>query len=318
MKNNKIPKTNTIKYNRYSNIHSEHTHIKLGIKKAVATCVTFSLVVSTMNYALALNKTNDTDNISNDTNAVSMPHEFVIANYSVNKDNYWTGNADDSRVFYLPVNLNELVEIEDEPEFTFYNSSVQYGFDKDADLNETVGKSSNLNGVINSSSDLNTSNLSDLNRQEIKSTYRYAGKIHLSNSERYTVESIVAGESGNQSFLGKKLVAMCLYNAMLRSNISPKQVIKEYQYSGYKDINTFESECLKAYGNTVLADECRQAVSEVFDECDMPVDDFILWFYAPKYSKGKFHNTQKFIIEEGGHRFYALWEEPIINYTREG
>lgn len=313
MKNNKIPKTNTIKYNKYNDIHSdinnEHTHIKYGIKKAVTTCVAFSLVVSTMNYALALNRQNSNEN-------VSMPHEFVIANYSVNKDNYWTGNADNSRVFYLPVDLNELVEIEDEPEFTFYDSSVQYGFDKDADLN---GQNlSNLNGSVSNSSDLNTPNLSDLNTSEIKSTYRYARKIHLSNSERYTVESIVAGESGNQSFLGKKLVAMCIYNAMLRSNISPKQVIKDYQYSGYKDIDTFESECLKAYGNTVLADECRQAVSEVFDECDMPVDDFILWFYAPKYSKGKFHNTQKFIIEEGGHRFYALWEEPVINYTREG
>lgn len=298
MKNNKIPKTNTIKYNRYSNIHSEHTHIKLGIKKAVATCVTFSLVVSTMNYALALNKTNDTDNISNDTNAVSMPHEFVIANYSVNKDNYWTGNADDSRVFYLPVNLNELVEIEDEPEFTFYNSSVQYGFDKDADLNETVGTSSNLNGLVNSSSDLNSS--------KTKFTYRYAGKIHLTDAERYTVYSVLAGEVGSASYRDKLLVAQCFYDGLIYNKCTPKQLANN-QYDGYKDFNKFKEECIKC--NKTYYEDIIKAVEEVFDKGNVPVDEFILYFYGYKGYFSRWHETQKLVEETEVHRYFAQWKE---------
>ena len=163
------------------------------------------------------------------------------------------------------------------------------------------------------------------------STYRYAYLIHLTDSERHVVESIVAGESGNQPFDGKKLVAQCIYNAMLRDNMSPSQVRKQYSYDGYKDIDEFEKECLKAYGNTNAADECRQAVKEIFDNCSMPTDDFVLFFYAPAHSKGTWHENAKtlkpitYVNEDGsttnyigGHKFFALKDEPVINYTREG
>ena len=163
------------------------------------------------------------------------------------------------------------------------------------------------------------------------STYRYAYLIHLTDSERHVVESIVAGESGNQPFVGKKLVAQAIYNGMLRDNMSPSQVRKQYSYDGYKDIDEFEKECLKAYGNTNAADECRQAVKEIFDNYSMPTDDFVLFFYAPAHSKGTWHENAKtlkpitYVNEDGsttnyigGHKFFALKNEPVINYTREG
>ena len=163
------------------------------------------------------------------------------------------------------------------------------------------------------------------------STYRYAYLIHLTDSERHVVESIVAGESGNQPFVGKKLVAQAIYNGMLRDNMSPSQVRKQYSYDGYKDIDEFEKECLKAYGNTNAADECRQAVKEIFDNYSMPTNDFVLFFYAPAHSKGTWHENAKtlkpitYVNEDGsttnyigGHKFFALKDEPVINYTREG
>jgi hypothetical protein len=163
------------------------------------------------------------------------------------------------------------------------------------------------------------------------STYRYAYLIHLTDSERHVVESIVAGESGNQPFVGKKLVAQAIYNGMLRDNMSPSQVRKQYSYDGYKDIDEFEKECLKAYGNTNAADECRQAVKEIFDNYSMPTDDFVLFFYAPAHSKGTWHENAKtlkpitYVNEDGsttnyigGHKFFALKDDPVINYTREG
>ena len=326
----------TIKYSnpKYELNHSTPTHetqltnthplIKTSIRKAIATCLTFSLVVSVVGYAQALNKTGE-DNVSKDNvstlseTEISSPHSsrercshyIAIKNFQTQKENYWDtnniGNVSLDRIFY--VDMSKMVENNDEPVYIFSDMSVQY----------SEGQTSG-------------SQTSESEHTEPKtSTYRYAYLIHLTDSERHVVESIVAGESGNQPFDGKKLVAQSIYNAMLRDNISPSQVRKQYSYSGYKDIDEFEKECLKAYGNTNAADECRQAVKEIFDNCSMPTDDFVLFFYAPAHSKGTWHENAKtlkpitYVNEDGsttnyigGHKFFALKDEPIINYTREG
>ncbi len=324
MKNKKY----TIKYSKsnrleYSNTNintpthetqltNTHPLIKTSIRKAIATCLTFSLVVSVVGYAQALNKTGE-DDISNlNETEISSPHSsrercshyIAIKNFQTQKENYWDmnkiGNINPDRIFY--VDMSKMVENNDEPVYNFSDMSVQYS-KPDSSLELT----------------------------EKTSTYRYAYLIHLTDSERHVVESIVAGESGNQPFVGKKLVAQAVYNGMLRDNMSPSQVRKQYSYDGYKDIDEFEKECLKAYGNTNAADECRQAVKEIFDNYSMPTDDFVLFFYAPAHSKGKWHENAKtlkpitYINEDGsttnyigGHKFFALKDEPVINYTREG
>ena len=326
MKNKKY----TIKYSnpKYELNHSTPTHetqltnthplIKTSIRKAIATCLTFSLVVSVVGYAQALNKTEEDNTSSTDIN--NSPHYIAIENFKTQKENYWdlskTGNISPDRIFYVDMNsanlyqdLSKMVENNDEPIYIFSDMSVQY----------SEGQTSKPEQ-------------SEPEHTEPKtSTYRYAYLIHLTDSERHIVESIVAGESGNQPFDGKKLVAQSIYNAMLRDNISPSQVRKQYSYSGYKDIDEFEKECLKAYGNTNAADECRQAVKEIFDNYSMPTDDFVLFFYAPAHSKGTWHENAKtlkpitYVNEDGsttnyigGHKFFALKDEPIINYTREG
>ena len=308
----------TIKYSN-PNIHeikltNTHPLIKTSIRKAVTTCLTFSLVVSGIGYAQALNKTGENDTSSTDIN--NSPHYIAIENFKTQKENYWDinniENINPDRIFY--VDLSKMVENNaennDEPIYNFSDMSIQYSSGPEQD------------GSNESSS---------LEQTEYKSTYRYAYLIHLTDSERHVVESIVAGESGNQPFVGKKLVAQAIYNGMLRDNMSPSQVRKQYSYDGYKDIDEFEKECLKAYGNTNAADECRQAVKEIFDNCSMPTDDFVLFFYAPAHSKGTWHENAKtlkpitYVKEDGsttnyigGHKFFALKDEPVINYTREG
>ena len=287
-----------------------HPLIKTSIRKAIATCLTFSLVVSVVGYAQALNKTGE-DNVSKDNvstlseTEISSPHYIAIKNFQTHKENYWNisniENISPDRIFYVDMSkmVENNAENNDEPVYIFSDMSVQYSGSQTSESQS--------------------------------STYRYAYLIHLTDSERHVVESIVAGESGNQPFDGKKLVAQCIYNAMLRDNMSPSQVRKQYSYSGYKDIDEFEKECLKAYGNTNAADECRQAVKEIFDNYSMPTDDFVLFFYAPAHSKGTWHENAKtlkpitYVNEDGsttnyigGHKFFALKDEPVINYTREG
>ena len=327
MKNKKY----TIKYSNLTHetqFTNTHPLIKTSIRKAIATCLTFSLVVSVVGYAQALNKTGE-DDISNlNETEISSPHSsreqcshyIAIKNFQTQKENYWDtnniGNISPDRIFYVDMSkmVENNAENNDEPVYNFSDMSVQYSKGQTSE-----GQSSG-------------SQTSEPEQTESKtSTYRYAYLIHLTDSERHVVESIVAGESGNQPFDGKKLVAQCVFHSMLRDNISPSQVRKQYSYSGYKDIDEFEKECLKAYGNTNAADECRQAVKEIFDNCSMPTDDFVLFFYAPAHSKGTWHENAKtlkpitYVNEDGsttnyigGHKFFALKDEPVINYTREG
>ena len=112
----------------------------------------------------------------------------------------------------------------------------------------------------------------------------------ITDKEREIVECIVSGEAGNESNLGKMLVAQCILDACIQDEIRPDEVRTKYQYSGWRE---------------EVTDEVKQAVSDIFDYGKLGVDDNILWFYAPKYAKGNFHNTQRFVIEEGNHLFFA-------------
>ncbi len=303
--------TNTNTPTHEAQLTNTHSLIKTSIRKAIATCLTFSLVVSVVGYAQALNKTGeDIPSTLNETEILS-PHYIAIKNFQTQKENYWDisniENIGPDRIFYVDMSkmVENNAENNDEPIYNFSDMSVQYsGNPEQSEPEHTESKTS---------------------------TYRYAYLIHLTDSERHVVESIVAGESGNQPFVGKKLVAQAIYNGMLRDNMSPSQVRKQYSYDGYKDIDEFEKECLKAYGNINAADECRQAVKEIFDNYSMPTDDFVLFFYAPAHSKGTWHENAKtlkpitYVNEDGsttnyigGHKFFALKNEPVINYTREG
>lgn len=312
--------TNTNTSPHEAQLTNTHPLIKTSIRKAIATCLTFSLVVSVVGYAQALNKTGEDNASTLSETEISSPHYIAIKNFQTHKENYWDTNnirnVSPDRIFYVDMSkmVENNAENNDEPVYIFSDMSVQYS------------------GSQTSEGQIFGSQTSEPEQTESKtSTYRYAYLIHLTDSERHVVESIVAGESGNQPFDGKKLVGQAVYNAMLRDNMSPSQVRKQYSYDGYKDIDEFEKECLKAYGNTNAADECRQAVKEIFDNYSMPTDDFVLFFYAPAHSKGTWHENAKtlkpitYVNEDGsttnyigGHKFFALKNEPVINYTREG
>lgn len=135
MKNKKY----TIKYSKpnYSNTNTNtptheaqltntHPLIKTSIRKAIATCLTFSLVVSVVGYAQALNKTGK-DNVSKDNAStlseteISSPHYIAIKNFQTQRENYWDinniKNISPDRIFY--VDMSKMVENNDEPVYIF-------------------------------------------------------------------------------------------------------------------------------------------------------------------------------------------------------
>lgn len=286
--------TNTNTLTHEAQLTSTHPLIKTSIRKAIATCLTFSLVVSVVGYAQALNKT-DEDNASKDNVSslneieISSPHYIAIKNFQTQKENYWDisniENIGPDRIFYVDMSkmVENMAENNDEPVYIFSDMSVQYfGNPEQSEPEHTEPKTS---------------------------TYRYAYLIHLTDSERYTVYSVLAGEVGNASYRDKLLVAQCFYDGLVYNKCTPKQLANS-QYDGYKDFNKFKEECIKC--NKTYYEDIIKAVEEVFDKGNVPVDEFILYFYGYKGYTSKWHETQKLVEQTDVHKYFAQWKEPQI------
>lgn len=115
----------------------------------------------------------------------------------------------------------------------------------------------------------------------------------LSANERYIVECVVMGEARGESDNGKVLVAQCILNACVKDGIQPSEVRTKYQYAGF---------------HPEPSEEVKAAVSAVFDYGYKITEEPILYFYAPRYCSGGFHETQCYVLTEGNHKFFKEWE----------
>ena len=115
------------------------------------------------------------------------------------------------------------------------------------------------------------------------------GRYDITQEDKIALERIVEGEAGGESFEGKCWVATCLRNAMEKDGLTAEQVRVSYQYSGWKEN---------------VSEETERAVAEVF-ELGNKTHDSALWFYAPKWCDSEWHESQSFVAEIGGHRFFA-------------
>lgn len=128
----------------------------------------------------------------------------------------------------------------------------------------------------------------------------------ITDDDRYVIEHIVAGEAGHEPLLGKMAVAQCILNAMEQDGLTVSGVRETYQYSGRMKEN-FPTNYPEDWA------EVQQAVWCVFDNGEKVTEENILWFYSPANMNGgrggtsSFHESQKFVIEIGGHRFFAPW-----------
>ena len=118
----------------------------------------------------------------------------------------------------------------------------------------------------------------------------------LSNSERYIVEQVVMSECGNEPYEGIVAVAQCIYNTAVNKEMSPADVVQvpgQYASMSSKEAN----------------DSVKDAVAQVFDSEEFYVEEPIMFFYAPKYSAGTWHETSpnlEYVCTIGGHKFFKL------------
>lgn len=111
----------------------------------------------------------------------------------------------------------------------------------------------------------------------------------LSDSELHTVCCMVMGEAGAESDKGKMLVAQCILDACEQDGLRPDEVRRQYQYAGWNENYT---------------QEVVGAVKKVFEEGQRVTEQQTLYFYAPGLCRSGWHESQTFVIEEGGHRFF--------------
>ena len=110
------------------------------------------------------------------------------------------------------------------------------------------------------------------------------------DDERDVVERVVMAEAGGESFEGQMLVAQCILNAAEKHGVDPSEAVVLYSYTKSRPDPT---------------QRVKDAVAAVFDRGETVVDEPILYFYNPALVTSDFHESQIFVIEEGGHRFFA-------------
>lgn len=188
---------------------------------------------------------------------------------------------------FVPENQNQKVEIKIEPQNSI-SESFDWFFESDKEIR-------NLFQIEKTS-----------HKIEKEEWHPF---FEISNQDRETIQYIVAGEAGYEPMEGKMAVAQTLLNAMKKEGCNAKQVKKIYQYSGWKtNLNTESPENWA---------EVKEAVNRIFDNGEFVSENPILFFYAPKYSSGKFHRTLPHDQMIGGHSFHYLKEDVNADWFKE-
>ena len=300
MKNQTNTTTEYKNLNRHTNL-STNNYYKRFLLKAVSMIAIPIMTVSMLpSFALAddlntanenVNDTNliDTQNLSQTVQDTDSTHTISVNLSTIEMENP-----------YQSVNLNES-DLIPEPtnDVTVYNikaESVQYDSESNAETE-------------------NDSQIESETKTEPTSTYRYANLVHLTDSERKFVYDILANEVGSASYRDKLLVAEAFYNGLIYNNCSPKTLAKGQYDAIHTTYESFKQDCIRI--GVEYYKDIEKAVTEVFDNYNMPYnDDFVLFFHSGRSSWHENAKTIYLVENTGAHKYYALKSVPEINYTR--
>ena len=295
----------TIKY-RHTNL-STNKYYKRFLLKAVSMIAIPIMTVSMLpNFALAddMNTANENVNYNDSINIQNLNQTVQDTDsthtISVNLSTIEMENP------YQSVKLNDNSTIpEPTNDITVYNieaESVQYDSKPVEPTNAEIENSSQIQSETKTES-------------QPTSTYRYANLVHLTDSERKFVYDILANEVGSASYRDKLLVAEAFYNGLIYNNCSPKTLAKG-QYDAIRTgYDAFKQDCIRI--GVEYYKDIEKAVTEVFDNYNMPYnDDFILFFHSGRSSWHENAKTIYLVENTGAHKYYALKSVPEINYTR--
>jgi hypothetical protein len=119
-------------------------------------------------------------------------------------------------------------------------------------------------------------------------------KVELTDEDRDLLERLCFGEFGTGGFIGAALIAQAVKDAMCFDGYpTVESVIENCHYDGRTDRGTTE--------------ECKQAVSYIFDENHDAVQHRIMYMYNPELVQSSFHESQNYILTYEEVRFFDRW-----------
>lgn len=122
------------------------------------------------------------------------------------------------------------------------------------------------------------------------STVPKSNPLAISQAEYDLICSIVMNETGYGSYEGCVAVAQCFRNAMLREGADAFTVQKKYGYYYTKTPN----------------EQVKRAVYDVFYNSVTVTDEPIICFYAPAIKYSAWHESQIFVCEYDGNKFFKF------------
>lgn len=118
--------------------------------------------------------------------------------------------------------------------------------------------------------------------------------IHLNDYEYDLAARIVMREFGNGGYTACCLQAQALRDAVIYEGTSVESVYHDYQYD-YCSLNYEPNK------------NCYNAIDYIFEQGGLAVQHRILFMYCPAYAASSWHESQNFIVEYGGVRFFDAW-----------
>jgi spore germination cell wall hydrolase CwlJ-like protein len=117
----------------------------------------------------------------------------------------------------------------------------------------------------------------------------YEKRYDITDSERWTLASVVTAEAEGEPFAGKVAVAQCILQACEDDGIRPGEALTKYEYSKNRP-----EPC----------DEALEAVQAVFDHGDRATAEPIKYFYAPARTESDWHESQTYVMSINNHKFF--------------
>lgn len=114
-------------------------------------------------------------------------------------------------------------------------------------------------------------------------------RYDLTDAERWEVASVVTAEAEGEPFAGKVGVAQCILQACEDDGIRPAEALVKYSYAKTRPEPT---------------EEALDAVQDVFDFGHVATTEPIKYFYAPARCQSEWHESQDFVLQINGHKFF--------------
>lgn len=135
----------------------------------------------------------------------------------------------------------------------------------------------------------------------------YNPPIYLTEDEQWVVECMVAGAVAWEPYEGKLAVTQCIFDAMIKDDLTAREVREKYQYIGWND-NLYKQ-------NRSMYIEVLNAIKDIFYEGKFVTNKPILYFYAPAYGRSDWHEAQEYWKTISNHKFFYLTEDENAEWT---